>query len=117
MMILRFGKSAASWSIADGCAWRISAPMAAGHAGAHAGGADVDHHRGAQLVDHLEQRVVAPIVHREVLHDRMEVEADQAELASMAFFGLRGSPLALRRLDRAPAWMMRSGWRFHMACT
>ena len=29
-MIVRFGKSAASSSIADGCAWRIFAPMPPG---------------------------------------------------------------------------------------
>ncbi len=81
MMILRSGKSAASSSIAEGCAWRIAGAHAAGHARAHAGRADVDHHRRAERRDLLEQRVVAPVVDREVLHDRVEVKADQAELA------------------------------------
>src|SRR5690349_2660905 len=45
----------------------------AGHAGAHAGGADVDHHRRAERGNLLEHRARARIVHREVLHDRMEV--------------------------------------------
>ena len=76
--------------------------MAAGHAGAHAGRADVDHHRGAERIDLLEQRVVAPVVHREVLHDRVEVEADEAELAAPPCLHLPDGDLAFRGLHARP---------------
>src|SRR5205814_6201248 len=74
---------------------------ASGEPGAHAGGADVDHYRRLQLVDHLEQRVVAPVVHGEVLHDRMEMKAEKAELPN-SFSCLSQSKIAFRRLERAP---------------
>ncbi len=70
----------------------------------------------SQRGDRLEQRVEAPVVDREVLHDRMEVEAEHAEV----FDGVprfADGCFALDRLDRAPAWMMRSGCRFHMPAT
>ena len=54
---------------------------AARHPRTHAGGADVDHDGGSQRVDLLEQRVMTAVIDREVLHDRMEVKADEAEFA------------------------------------
>src|SRR5262249_11010205 len=43
------------------------------HTGAHAGRADVDHHRRPQFVDDLEQRIELAISNRKMSHDRMEV--------------------------------------------
>src|SRR6267154_1525288 len=69
--------------IVDGGRVRVPDPRthSARHARAHAGGADVDHHGRLELVDKLEQRVVAPVVDGEVLHDRVEVKADKPQLA------------------------------------
>ena len=115
-MMVSCGKSAASASIAEGCAWRDLRAHAARHAGAHAGHADIDHHRHAERGDLLEQRVVARIVDREVLHDRMEVEADQLEIVHR-MPGLVDRVLALGRLDRAPRLDDALGCRFRMAAT
>jgi hypothetical protein len=76
--------------------------MATGHAGPHAGGAHVGHHRSAQGVDLFKQRVVAAVVDREVLHDRVEVKAHEAELID-GVPGLADGDLTLGGLDGAPA--------------
>ena len=102
MMMVSEGKSAASASIDEGCAWRVLRAHAARRAGAHAGHADIDHHGHVELGDLLEQRVVAPVVDREVLHDRMEVEAQQLEIVHRVADLVDGFA-ALGRLDRAPA--------------
>ncbi len=72
------------------------------HAGAHAGRADIDHHRRLQLVDDFEQRIELPVVHREMAHDGMEVEAQHAEIADRVPRVVARN-LALERIDRAPA--------------
>src|SRR6266852_1447711 len=75
--IVRFGKSAAKSSIAEGCACRILAPIPPG------------------------MPAPMPVVHREVLHDRVEVKADKPQLTHR-FCRLGDSDLTLRRLERAP---------------
>ena len=49
------------------------------HARAHAGRAHVDHDGGSQRRNFFKQSVVARIIHREVLHDRVEMEAEEAK--------------------------------------
>jgi hypothetical protein len=74
---------------------------AAGHPGAHAGGADVDHDGDAEPGDRLEQRTQRGVVDAEVPHDRVEVEADDA-VHLHGILGVADRLLALERVDRAP---------------
>jgi len=68
-----------------------------------------------QLVDHLEQGIVAAIVTRSGCMIGWKV-TDQAELDAPPF-----SPgdrhFAFRRFQKRPSLDIRSGWRFPMACT
>jgi hypothetical protein len=73
----------------------------AGHPGAHAGGADVDHHRHTEARDRLEQRAQRRVVDAEVPHDRVEVEPDDA-VDLHGLLGVADRLLALERVDRAP---------------
>src|SRR5262249_60493572 len=71
------------------------------HPGAHARRSDVYHPPRLQLVDDLEQGVVAPVVDRKVLHDRVKMEPDHAQLLDgLARLAYRN--VAFRRLNRAP---------------
>ena len=74
---------------------------AAGHSGAHPGRADVDHHRHLERVDRLEQRVERAVVDREMAHDRVEVEAQHAEISDRVL-GFANCIVALERIDRTP---------------
>ena len=74
---------------------------AARHARAHAGHADIDHHRNAERGDLLEQRIVPPLVDAEMLHDRMEVKAHHLQIADGVARLLDGRP-PRGGFDRAP---------------
>src|SRR5882672_4363536 len=79
----------------------LEAPAEApGRAGAHAGGAHIYKDRDVEVGDLLEERAELRIVHREISADRVEVEADEAEV-------LDGVLRLLDRLRTLP-WVDRS---------
>jgi len=100
-MIVRFGKSAANSSTADGCAWRILAPSP-GQACSHPGRADIDHHRNLEFIDNFKERIQPRVVDGEMPHDGMEVEPQHSKIADGVFcFTNRG--LAFEWIERTHA--------------
>ena len=49
----------------------------AGHAGAHARSADIDHHRHFERIDSFPQRIEPPLIDGEMAHDWMKVKTEK----------------------------------------
>ena len=98
MMIVMSGKSTATSSRCIGLEYFSRRPPPPAHAGADAGMAAVEDRRQLVLGDHLVELVGHPVVRKEALHGRMELEAlDDAGLDQIA--RLAHAHLALVRID------------------
>ena len=92
-----------SGKLVDGSRVRMAdlGPHAARNACAHAGRADIDHHRRFQLVDNLEERVMLAVIDRKMPHNGVEMETEHAVHLDR-LFRLADRDLTLERVDRAP---------------